>query len=201
MSRILDILVPESSSAMSKEVVETALEAIRRRDLAEASMLLEEEVRADPFWLRGYLFLATIYEYEQKAEQGIATIEQGLAMCASSLRLFRAQGWGKTLERINGPVVHDRIRNTTERLRLYERMLRYRLTMLQIRCGCFDEAIAQWPDIDSEPCASRKGTTQLQHLANDFKKSKCLTCRIRHHYYMKSSGGPGRRVYSLRPAC
>jgi hypothetical protein len=74
MSRILDILVSESPSSMSKEVVETALEAIRRRDLAEASMLLEEEVRADPFWLRGYLFLATIYEYEQRTEPAIATI-------------------------------------------------------------------------------------------------------------------------------
>ena len=84
------------------------MEAVGRRELAEAIMLLEEGVQANPFWLRGYLFLATIYEYTQKAEPAIATIEQGLAMCASGLRLFSTQRWGETLERINGPVAHRR---------------------------------------------------------------------------------------------
>jgi len=58
MSRVLDILVPESTS--------TALEAVGRRELAEAIMLLEEGVQANPFWLRGCLFLATILNTRRK---------------------------------------------------------------------------------------------------------------------------------------
>ena len=153
MSRVLDILVPESTSAALEEADEAALDAVRRRELAEAIMLLEEGVQANPFWLRGYLFLATIYEYTQKAEPAIATIEQGLAMCASGLRLFSAQRWGETLEGINGPVAHRRIRNHLERLRQYERMFRHRLAMLQIHCGRFDEAIEQWSALEEEHCA------------------------------------------------
>jgi hypothetical protein len=153
MSRVLDSLVPESPSALLEAAVEAAFEAVGRRELSKAMMLLEEGVQANPFWLRGYLLLATIYEHAQKSEPAIATIEQGLAMCASGLRLFGAQGWGETLERINGPVAHRRIRNHLERLRRYERMFRHRLVMLQIRCGSFDEAIAQWSAIEEEHCA------------------------------------------------
>lgn len=153
MSRALDRLVPESPIAALEEVVERALEAVGRGELAEAMTLLEEGVRANPFWLRVYLLLATIYEYAQKAELAIATIEQGLAIGVSSLRLFGAQGWGKTLERINGPVAHSRIQSHVERLRRYERMFRHRLAMLQIRCGSFDEAIEQWSTIEEEHCA------------------------------------------------
>jgi hypothetical protein len=60
MSRVFDILVPESTSAALEEAVEAALEAVGRRELAEAIMLLEEGVQANPFWLRGCLFLATM---------------------------------------------------------------------------------------------------------------------------------------------
>jgi hypothetical protein len=63
MRKVLDILVPESTSADSEEAGEAALEGVGRRELTESIMLLEEGVQANPFWLRGYLFFATIYEY------------------------------------------------------------------------------------------------------------------------------------------
>ncbi len=153
MRRVLDILVPESTSAASEEAGEAALEAVGRRELAESIVLLEAGVQANPFWLRGYLFLATIYEYAQKAESAITTIEQGLAMCASGLRLFSAQRGAETPERINGPVVHRRMWNHGERLRQYERMFRHRMAILQIHCGRFDEAIAHWSAIEEVHCA------------------------------------------------
>ena len=53
MSRVLDILVPESTSVALEEADEAALDAVRRRELSEAIMLLEEGVQANPFWLRG----------------------------------------------------------------------------------------------------------------------------------------------------
>ena len=152
MRKVLDILVPESTSAAAEEAGDAALEAVGRRELTESIMLLEEGVQANPFWLRGYLFLATIYEYTQKAESAITTMEQGLAMCTSGLRLFSAQRGAETPERINGPVVHRRIWNQGERLRQYERMFRHRLAMLQIHCGRFDEAIAQWSAIEEVHC-------------------------------------------------
>lgn len=74
-------------------------------------------------------------------------------MCASGLRLFSVQRWGETLERINEPVAHGRIRNHLERLRQYERMFRHRLAMLQICCGNLDEAIEQWSAIEEVHCA------------------------------------------------
>lgn len=150
MSRALDRLDPESPSAALEQAVERALEAVGRGELADAIAILEEGVRANPFWLRVYLLLATIYAYAQNAELAIATIEEGLAMCASGVRLFSAQGWGETLERINGPVARPRIQNHVERLRRYERMFRHRLAMLQISCGSFDEAIEQWSTIEEE---------------------------------------------------
>lgn len=153
MRRVLDILVPESTSAALEEAGEAALEAVGRRELAEAIMLLEEGVQANPFWLRGYLLLATIYEYAQKAELAITTIEQGLAMCACGLRLFSAQRKAETPERINGPVAHRRMWNHVERLRQYEPMFRHRLAMLQIHCGRFDEAIEQWSAVGEVHCA------------------------------------------------
>lgn len=150
--RVLDILVPEPTNPALEDADEAALEAVGRRELAEAIIQLEEGVQANPFWLRGYLFLATIYEYAQKAESAIATIEQGLAMCASGFRLFSAQRWAEMPERINGPVVHRRMWNHGERLRQYERMFRHRLAMLQIHCGRFDEAIEQWSAIEELHC-------------------------------------------------
>ena len=153
MRRVLDILVPEPTSAASEEAGEAALEAVGRRELTEAIMQLEEGMQANPFRLRGYLFLATIYEYAQNAESAIATIEQGLVMCASGLRLLSAQRGAETLERINGPVAHRRMWNHVERLRQYERMFRYRLVMLQIHCGRFDEAIEQWSAVEEVHCA------------------------------------------------
>lgn len=150
MNRVLARLVPEFPDPTLEETVETALAAIGRRELSDAMMLFEEGVQANPFWLRVYLLLATIYDHAQKTELAISTLEQGLVMCASGFRLFSAQGWGETLERINGPVARTRIRNHLERLRQYERMFRHRLAMLQIRCGSVDEAIEQWSIIEEE---------------------------------------------------
>lgn len=70
MRRVLDILVPESTSAASEEAGEVALEAVGRRELDESIVLLEEGVQANPFWLRGYLFLATIYGIRAESRVG-----------------------------------------------------------------------------------------------------------------------------------
>lgn len=153
ISRVLDILVPEPTSPALEDADQAALDAAGRRELTEAIMQLEEGVQANSFRLRGYLFLATIYEYAQNAESAIATIEQGLAMCTSGLRLLSAQRWDETLERINGPVANRRMWNHVERLRQYERMFRHRLVMLQIHCGRFDEAIEQWSAVEEVHCA------------------------------------------------
>ena len=148
MNRVLDCIVPDSPTEAVDETIEIVLEAVGRQEMTQAVTVLKEVVNINPFWLRGYLFLATIYQYVQNADQAIATTEKGLAACASTLRLFSAAKWVETVERINGPVVHSRIRNHAERLRQYERMFRHRLAMLQIRCGHFDEAIEQWSAIE-----------------------------------------------------
>ena len=120
MSRVLESLRPESPSAV-EEAVEVALEVVGRGELADAIVLLEKGVQANPFWLRGYMLLATIYEYVKKAELAVATRAGHVCRQPSPVP---SEGWGEMLERVNGPVVHNRIRNTTEQLRQYERMLR-----------------------------------------------------------------------------
>lgn len=147
MNRILDCIVPDSPIEAIDEAIEIVLKAVGRQEMTQAVTILEEVVKTNPFWLRGYLLLATIYQYVQDADQAIATTENGLAACASGLRLFSAPKWVETVERISGPVVHSRIQNQAERLRQYERMFRHRLAMLQIRCGNLDEAIEQWSAI------------------------------------------------------
>jgi hypothetical protein len=148
MNRVLDCIVPDSPIASIDEAIEIVLKAVGRQEMTHAVTILEEVVNTNPFWLRGYLLLATIYQYVQDADQAIATTENGLAPCASGQRLFSAPKWVETVERFNGPVVYSRIRNHAERLRQYERMFRHRLAMLQIRCGNLDEAIEQWSAIE-----------------------------------------------------
>jgi hypothetical protein len=153
MNRILDCIVPDSPIETIDEAIEIVVKAVGRQEMTQAVTILEEVVKTNPFWLRGYLLLATIYQYVQDADQAIATTENGLAACASALRLFSAPKWVETVERINGPVVHSRIQNHAERHRQYERMFRHRLAMLQIRCGNLDEAIEQWSAIEEVHCA------------------------------------------------
>lgn len=153
MNRVLDCIAPDSPTEAVNEATEIVLKAVERQEMTQAVTILEEVVNTNPFWLRGYLLLATIYQYVQNADQAIATTEKGLAVCASGLRLFNAPKWVETVERINGPVVYGRIRSHAEQLRQYERMFRHRLAMLQIRCGNFDEAIEQWSAIEEVPCA------------------------------------------------
>ncbi len=153
MNRVLDCIVPDSPNEAVDEVVEIVLKAIGRQEMTQAVTILEEVVNTNPFWLRGYLLLATIYQYVQNADQAISTTKKGLAACASGLHLFSAPKCVETVERINGPVVHSRIRNHAERLRRYERMFRHRLAMLQVRCGNLDEAIEQWSAIEEVHCA------------------------------------------------
>jgi hypothetical protein len=148
MNRVLDRIVPDSPIEAIDEAIEIVLKAVGRQEMTQAVTILEEVVKTNPFWLRGYLLLATIYQYVQDADHAIATTENGLAACAGGLRLFSAPKWVETVERITGPVVHSRIQNHAERLRQYERMFRHRLAMLQIRCGNLDEAIEQWSAIE-----------------------------------------------------
>jgi hypothetical protein len=148
MNRVLDCIVPDPPTEVVDEAIKIVLKAVGRQEMTHAVTILEEVMNTNPYWLRGYLLLATIYQYMQNADQAIATTEKGLATCASGLRQFSAPKWVDAVERINGPVVHRRIRSHSERLRRYERMFRHRLAMLQIRCGNLDEAIEQWSAIE-----------------------------------------------------
>ena len=152
MNRVLDRIVPDSPTEAVDEAMQKVLEAAGRQEMPQAVMVLGEMVEANPFWLRGYLLLATIYQYAQNAEQAIATMERGLVMCTSGLRVFQAQGRRETMERINGPAVHKRVRRNLEWFKRYERMFRHRMAMLQVHCGRFDAAIEQWSAIEEEHC-------------------------------------------------
>lgn len=153
MNRVLDCIVPDFPTEAVDEAIEFVLTAVGRQEMTQAVTILEEVVNTNPFWLRGYLLLATIYQYTQNTDQAIVTTEKGITACVSGLRLFSAPKWVGALERINGPVVHSRIRNHAERLRRYERMFRHRLAMLQIRYGNLDEAIEQWSAVEEMHCA------------------------------------------------
>lgn len=154
INRVLDRIVPEFPEETAEEAIQIMLKTVARGEMAQAAMAVENVLRANPFWLRGYLLLATIYEDAQKIEGAITIMEKGLAMCANGFRLFRAREWLKTVNRINGPIVHTRIRNNVERLRRYRHMFHHRLAMLRIHCGCFDEALDHWSAIEGEHCVS-----------------------------------------------
>lgn len=85
MNRVLDCIVPDSPTEAVDEAIEIVLKAVGRQEMTQAVTILEEVVNTNPFWLRGYLLLATIYQYVQNPDQAIATTEKGLAACASSL--------------------------------------------------------------------------------------------------------------------
>lgn len=153
MNRVLDCIVSDFPTEAVDEAIEFVLTAVGRQEMTQAVTILEAVVNTNPFWLRGYLLLATIYQYTQNTDQAIVTTEKGITACVSGLRLFSAPKWVEAVERINGPVVHSRIRNHAERLRRYERMFRHRLAMLQIRCGNLDEAIEQWSAVEKVHCA------------------------------------------------
>jgi hypothetical protein len=153
MNRALDRMVPESPHESFGGTIAVMLEAVAQQEMTKASTTLEEAVQANPFWLRGYLLLAAVYESAEQSTQAIASIERGLDRCAQGLRLYRAPRWVRMVEQINGPVAHERIRRNLERFKRYDRIFRHRMAMMQIRCGSFDEAIEQWAAIDDEHCA------------------------------------------------
>jgi lipopolysaccharide biosynthesis regulator YciM len=153
MNRVLDCIVPDSPTKAVEKAIEIILGAVAQGEMSKAVTLLENVQQANPFWLRGYLMLATIYQYDQNAEQAIATMERGLVMCVSGLRMFKTQRRLETMERVKGPAVHERSRRNLERFKRYERMFRHRMVMLQVHCGRFDEAIEQWSTIEEEHCA------------------------------------------------
>lgn len=148
MNRVLDCIVPDPPAEVVDEAIKIVLKAVGRQEMTHAVTILEEVMNTSPYWLRGYLLLATIYQYVQNADQAIATTEKGLAACASGLRQFSAPTWIDAVARLKEPVVHHRIRHHPERLRRYERMFRHRLAMLQIHCGNLDEAIEQWSALE-----------------------------------------------------
>ena len=61
MNRVLDCIVPDSPTEAVDEAIEIALKAVGRQEMTHAVTILEEVVNTNPFWLRGYLLLATIY--------------------------------------------------------------------------------------------------------------------------------------------
>ena len=153
MNRVLDRIVPDFPTEAVDEAIEFVLIAVGRQETTRAVTILEEVVNTNPFWLRGYLLLATIYQYAQNTDQAMVITEKGLTACVSGLRLCSVSKWVEAVERINGPVVDSPIRNHAERLRRYERMFRHRLAMLQIRCGHLDEAIEQLSATEEVHCA------------------------------------------------
>jgi len=82
MNRVLDCIAPDSPTAAIDEATEIVLKTVERQEMTQAVTILEEVVNTNRFWLRGYLLLATIYQYIQNADQAIATTEKGLAVCA-----------------------------------------------------------------------------------------------------------------------
>src|SRR5207247_7824778 len=109
--RVFVRIVPGSTTESVEAAIEIMLEAVARREVGKAVVALEDVVGANPFWLRGYLLLATIYQHFQNADQAIATTEKGLAACASDLRQCGALKWVEAVGPINGPAVHNRIQN------------------------------------------------------------------------------------------
>jgi len=61
MNRVLDCIVPDSPTEAVVESIEIVLKAVGRQEMTQAVTILEEVVNTNPFWLRGYLLLATVY--------------------------------------------------------------------------------------------------------------------------------------------
>ena len=152
MNRVLDQMVPDSPLERFGDTVEVRLGPIARQDITKAITAFKAVLQANPYWLRGYLLLATIFEYADQSSQAITTLEQGLEICAQGVHVFRAPRWIEMVKQISGSAGHERIRRSLERFRRYERIFRHRMAMLQVHQGRFDEAIEQWSILEEEHC-------------------------------------------------
>jgi hypothetical protein len=152
INRTLDRIVPDTSHEALKETIDVMFEAVAQQKTTEATMLLEDALQANTSWLRGYLLLATIYQYTEQYTLAITTLGRGLNICANGLRLFSAPRWVAMVENLNGPRVHERLRRKAERFKRYEQTFRYRMAMLQIHTGRLDDAIEQWVALEGEHC-------------------------------------------------
>lgn len=150
MNRTLDCLVGDETNRTLQEVLDAVMERIATADTEEAAAVLEATVQASPCWLRGYLLLATIYEYDRKADLAADSIERGLAVCARSSSTLRLQRWGERVGQITGSIARDRIIRNIQRLTRYEHIFREHLAMIQIRRGSLDEAIEEWATIEGD---------------------------------------------------
>lgn len=147
-NRSLDCLVGNESNRTLQEVLDAAMERIATADTEEAAAVLEAAVQANPFWLRGYVLLATIYEYDRKADLAADSIERGLAVCRRRSSTLRLQQRGERVGAITGPIARERIIRNIQHLTRYERIFREHLAMIQIRRGCLDDTIEQWAAVE-----------------------------------------------------
>ncbi len=117
MNRVLDRLVPDPHDQRFEKTIEITLEAVAQQKISETADILEQALRANVSWLRGYLLLGTIYQSTEQFTQAITTLGRGLNICANTFRLFSAPRWVAMVERLNGPLVHECLRRNAERFK------------------------------------------------------------------------------------
>lgn len=70
MNRVLACIVPDFPTEAVDEAIEIVLKAIERQEMTQAVTILEVVVNTNPYWLRGYLLLATILPVHPKRRRG-----------------------------------------------------------------------------------------------------------------------------------
>lgn len=155
ITEILDQIVPEAEERHVEVQASLArtFAHIARHDIAQAISLLENMLRKDPLWLRGYLLLGTIYEEAQGAGQAIAVLESGINICRACLRSSAMQSCSLIKRGTFGHEVRSRLLRRAACLSRYERILRHRFAQVLVQAGRFEEALQYWTEFEPLHCA------------------------------------------------
>ncbi|TAJ23596.1 MAG: hypothetical protein EPO64_10940 [Nitrospirae bacterium] len=161
ISEILDELLPdaEASGAAMHRVTAIALECLDRNVIPQAVFALVDAVRKNPFWMRGYLFLAIIYRAASATQEAVATRQTGTKMCRTVRRFLIAQISRQTIGGAGTRAILsrllDRMAIRMAMMKRYDDILRHQLALTLVGAGQFEEALLWLTEGDVEHAPMR----------------------------------------------
>lgn len=151
-TQLLDqmLLEAEITEHAGQDAAVCVLRPLEQVDVTEGVRILVRGLKENPFWLRGYLLLAIIYQEVQAAQEAVVALQLGARVCEAGLRyLGRQLATLATSGLLRGELPTPVVRRISLLMR-YEELLRHHLAQVLVEAGRFDEALQWW-----EPDASR----------------------------------------------
>ncbi|WP_447974807.1 hypothetical protein [Nitrospira sp. Kam-Ns4a] len=143
---ILDGLMLDQGEVRADVEKAVVLDQMEQGRIPEVVRALVSASRRNPLWLPGYLLAAEIYQEAEATDQAVETLQAGLRVCRTVLRLLMAQLCEAALGGPEHRIIQHRLSVRAAHMRRYEAMLRRQVAAILIKAERFDEALGWLSD-------------------------------------------------------